>query len=277
MSQMKNKKQNLKIDIAVIRSPRTNMRSSKHLTLKSKKSLLTTSTTLDSKKSEVNEIDEIIKNSNFRKKLYSKSLVNPYIPLTKFDKVKEITEMDEKSSNRLKKYSSIFEQIKKEIYDINNMNISNKTKNIEGFIDEKEEEDFTSPKYISNNINYNINYNIETPFNCDCDEQIDIESLNENIKQITLSNSKENESMGMTKMRNKNKKLVGFKVKRVNKKLKNSPSSEQVNFTYNINNVNKKFVNSNSETNIKKPKEPLEYYKEENYSQSHQSCNCFIQ
>ena len=134
MSQMKNKKQNLKIDIAVIRSPRTNMRSSKHLTLKSKKSLLTTSTTLASKNSEVNEIDEIIKNSNFRKKLYSKSLVNPYIPLTKFDKVKEITEMDEKSSNRLKKYSSIFEQIKKEIYDINNMNISNKTKNIEGFI-----------------------------------------------------------------------------------------------------------------------------------------------
>ena len=80
------------------------------------------------------------------------------------------------------------------IIDIVNSSIKNdilKQNNINNLI----EFNYNSQKEIES-----INYNIETPFNCDCDEQIDIESLNENIKQITLSISKENESMGMTKM-----------------------------------------------------------------------------
>ena len=152
------KKKNLKLDLNVAKSkkhPVKKLKSSMNLPIRPK-NFTSSSTQITTKvNNELNEIDELILKKN--NKMYSRSLVNPYIPLTDFEKVKELTEMNENSSNRLKRYSFIFEQIKKEIYDINNLNPKNK--NIEGTIEEKEEEDFISPVYINNNINYNININ----------------------------------------------------------------------------------------------------------------------
>lgn len=248
MSQMKNRKNNLKLDISLIQNPTKKLKSSTNLTLKSKRTMMTTSTSLNTKNSELNEIDLLIQRTNFRKKGYSKSLVNPYIPLTKFEKVKELTEMNETSTNRLKRYSSIFEQIKKEIYDINNMGCKTKQKNIEGYIEEKEEEDFTSPKYIKKNNH--IIY--------DNEDQFDVESLNENIKQITLSNSKENESMSSTRIRNKNKKI---KIMYCNTK-----TGEKTHNYLNINTEKKMYDKAIALDN-----------EERSAKMSTHSCNCLIQ
>ena len=103
-----------------------------------KKTVNTTSTNQNTKSTELNEIDEMIDKRN---KFYSRTLLNPYIPLTRIEKVKEITEMDTTSANRLKRYSFLFEQIKQEIYNINNMNL-NSTKHIEGLIEEKDESNY---------------------------------------------------------------------------------------------------------------------------------------
>ena len=102
-----------------------------------KKTVNTTSTNQNTKSTELNEIDEMIDKRN---KFYSRTLLNPYIPLTRIEKVKEITEMDTTSANRLKRYRFLFEKIKQEIYNINNMNL-NSTKHIEGLIEEKDERD----------------------------------------------------------------------------------------------------------------------------------------
>ena len=128
-----------------------------------KKTVNTTSTNQNTKSTELNEIDEMIDKRN---KFYSRTLLNPYIPLTRIEKVKEITEMDTTSANRLKRYSFLFEQIKQEIYNINNMNL-NSTKHIEGLIEEKDESNY---------------YNKEDNF----DDIVDNEALNENINTIIL-------------------------------------------------------------------------------------------
>ena len=253
MSQMKNRKNKLKLDLDLIKNPSKKLKSSTNLTLKSKGTMMTTSTSLNTKNSELNEVDLLIQRTNFRKKGYSKSLVNPYIPLTRFEKVKELTEMDETSTNRLKRYSSIFEQIKREIYDINNMGCKTKPKNIEGYIEEREEEDFTSPKYI--NKNNKISF--------DCDDQVDEETLNENIKQITLSNSKENESMRSTRIRNKNRKIM---IKYSTAKAVDNKHNYQT------------FTNVNKQKKEKVYDKAIALDKEERSAKmSTNSCNCLIQ
>ena len=82
----------------------------------------------------IKEINEIIKNKNLTSRFFSKSFATRYIPLSKKEKENEIKNMNESSLNRFKTYSNIFEQIKKEINDINsNLNnsfMSNITKRI---------------------------------------------------------------------------------------------------------------------------------------------------
>ena len=102
---------------------------------------------------------ELIKKRNVMKS-YSRSLIE-YVPLTKREKVNIIEDMDEVSSNRFQKYSNIFEQIKNQIYDINQSIILNSSCNVnEGrnnsvnkknlklqcdYIEEREEENIVSP------------------------------------------------------------------------------------------------------------------------------------
>ena len=71
---------------------------------------------------------ELIKKRNVMKS-YSRSLIE-YVPLTKREKVNIIEDMDEVSSNRFQKYSNIFEQIKNQIYDINQSIILNSSCNV---------------------------------------------------------------------------------------------------------------------------------------------------
>jgi len=72
----------------------------------------------------IKEINEIIKNKNLTSRFFSKSFATRYIPLSKKEKENEIKNMNETSLNRFKTYSNIFEQIKKEINDINS-NLNN--------------------------------------------------------------------------------------------------------------------------------------------------------
>ena len=90
-------------------------------------------TTISSDKN-IKKINEIIKNKNLTSRIFSRSFAERYIPLSKKEKENEIKNMNESSLNRFKTYSNIFEQIKKEINDINsNLNnsfMSNITKRI---------------------------------------------------------------------------------------------------------------------------------------------------
>ena len=72
----------------------------------------------------ITKINEMIKNKNLTSRVYSRSFAERYIPLSKTEKVNEIRNMNESSLNRFKTYSNIFEQIKKEINDINS-NLNN--------------------------------------------------------------------------------------------------------------------------------------------------------
>ena len=234
---IKNKKQNLHLEIPSFRSPQVNKyKSSQTLMLIKKKTVNTTSTNQNTKSTELNEIDEMIDKRN---KFYSRTLLNPYIPLTRIEKVKEITEMDTTSANRLKRYSFLFEQIKHEIYNINNMNL-NSTEHIEGLIEEKDESNY---------------YNKEDNF----DDIVDNEALNENINTIIPSNSKENESMKKTKIRNRNIKIVGMhkqKDIKITKYFNNVNNNIHINSVYN----NKTILDSEEKTS----------------KSSYQSCNCII-
>ena len=80
------------------------------------------------------------------KKKYSKSLVTSYRPLSTFDKIKEFTEINNSSGERFQKYSNIFEQIKQEINNINQIHLTSPAPYInDNYIEEKEEE-YSSPK-----------------------------------------------------------------------------------------------------------------------------------
>ena len=80
-------------------------------------------TTISSDKN-IKKINEIIKNKNLTSRIFSRSFAERYIPLSKKEKENEIKNMNETSLNRFKTYSNIFEQIKKEINDINS-NLNN--------------------------------------------------------------------------------------------------------------------------------------------------------
>ena len=67
-----------------------------------------------------NIMDNSIKEKVINRRRYSQSLIMPYIPLTRKQKVKEIVNMDKTSQNRFNEYSYIFDHIKNQISDINN-------------------------------------------------------------------------------------------------------------------------------------------------------------
>ena len=199
----------------------------------------------------IKEINEIIKNKNLTSRFFSKSFATRYIPLSKKEKENEIKNMNETSLNRFKTYSNIFEQIKKEINDINsNLNnsfMSNISKRISNNISkdnsinfmpiEEQDDENCSPVQIkkkenqnkketepffeilgnekintstssTNNLNHlNENSNI-SKINIlqqkdeNFDDNINISSLNENVKTIILSPTEESESMYSLKFKN---------------------------------------------------------------------------
>ena len=142
-------------------------------------------------------IDSLIKEREKNRRRYSQSLIMPYIPLTRKEKVKEIVNMDKTSANRFNEYSQIFDHIKNQISDINNSLLSgnilnNSHHNIDSFSnkmsssrqkikiensmfkpDNNEEKDnnlnsklkskkinhIKNKNYINNNLNYNNNNN----------------------------------------------------------------------------------------------------------------------
>ena len=125
-------------------------------------------TTISSDKN-IKKINEIIKNKNLTSRIFSRSFAERYIPLSKKEKENEIKNMNESSLNRFKTYSNIFEQIKKEINDINsNLNnsfMSNITKRISNNISkdnsinfmpiEEQDDENCSPVQIKKKENQN--------------------------------------------------------------------------------------------------------------------------
>ena len=196
----------------------------------------------------IKEINEIIKNKNLTSRFFSKSFATRYIPLSKKEKENEIKNMNESSLNRFKTYSNIFEQIKKEINDINsNLNnsfMSNITKRISNNISkdnsinfmpiEEQDDENCSPVQIkkkenqnkketepffeilgnekiitstssTNNLNENCNLSkidILEEKDENIDDNINVSSLNENVKTIILSPTEDCESMYSLKLKN---------------------------------------------------------------------------
>ena len=181
----------------------------------------------------LNEINDIINSKNLSKRIYSKSFAEPYRPLSQLEKVKEINNMNENSFKRFKTYSTLFEQIKKEIYDINtNLNnslhlkkqsndifLKNYNLNIDIPIIEQDDENCspiqmktinkikipltdrgknekTQSTIALNNSNSNENSEL-------IDDNINQSSLNENVQNIILSPTEESESMQSMRLKNK--------------------------------------------------------------------------
>ena len=147
-----------------------------------------------------NTIEELIKKRNVMKS-YSRSLIE-YVPLTKREKVNIIEDMDEVSSNRFQKYSNIFEQIKNQIYDINQSIILNSSCNVnEGrnnsvnkkilklqcdYIEEREEENIVSPttcKKIKKESKNNFNLCLVQTLNMSSSSCFSSEDEKENLKE----------------------------------------------------------------------------------------------
>ena len=181
----------------------------------------------------LNEINDIINSKNLSKRIFSKSFAEPYRPLSQLEKVKEINNMNENSFKRFKTYSTLFEQIKKEIYDINtNLNnslhlkkqsndifLKNYNLNIDIPIIEQDDENCspiqmktinkikipltdrgknekTQSTIVLNNSNSNENSEL-------IDDNINQSSLNENVQNIILSPTEESESMQSMRLKNK--------------------------------------------------------------------------
>ena len=147
-----------------------------------------------------NTIEELIKKRNVMRS-YSRSLIE-YVPLTKREKVNIIEDMDEVSSNRFQKYSNIFEQIKNQIYDINQSIILNSSCNVnEGrnnsvnkknlklqcdYIEEREEENIVSPttcKKIKKESKNNFNLCLVQTLNMSSSSCVSSEDEKENLKE----------------------------------------------------------------------------------------------
>ena len=181
----------------------------------------------------LNEINDIINSKNLSKRIYSKSFAEPYRPLSQLEKVKEINNMNETSFKRFKTYSTIFEQIKKEIYDINtNLNNSlhlkkqsndilfkNYNLQIDIPIIEQEDEN-CSPIQIKTKNKVKIpltergknektqstiiiNSSVSNENSEFIDDNINQSSLNENVQKIILSPTEESESMQSMRLKNK--------------------------------------------------------------------------
>ena len=185
-------------------------------------------------------MDNSIKEKVINRRRYSQSLIMPYIPLTRKQKVKEIVNMDKTSQNRFNEYSHIFDQIKNQISDINNSllngnllnnschsnrinNISrNKTKpensmfkpdKVSEKTENKDKKKYKNKKnnsknhhtkhnnHINNINNYNINNNIIIGLSDD--DYIDNKTLDENIRNIYLNYSPAPNSLRNTKTKNR--------------------------------------------------------------------------
>ena len=174
-----------------------------------------------------NTIEEMIKKRNVMKS-YSRSLIE-YVPLTKREKVNIIEDMDEVSSNRFQKYSNIFEQIKNQIYDINQSIILNSSCNVnEGrnnsvnkknlklecdYIEEREEENIVSPttckkikKESKNNFNLclvqTLNMSSSSCVSSNDDEKENFDLIKENKTAVKIYESPQLKSMHKTKISN---------------------------------------------------------------------------
>ena len=243
----------------------------------------------------LNEINDIINSKNLSKRIYSKSFAEPYRPLSQLEKVKEINNMNENSFKRFKTYSTLFEQIKKEIYDINtNLNNSlhlkkqsndilfkNYNLKIDIPIIEQDDENCspiqmktinkikipltdrgknekTKSTIVLNNSNSNENSEL-------IDDNINQSSLNENVQNIILSPTEESESM--QSMRLKNKMMTNQFLYRINSFRSYQLRDKKYNLgnkvikeenTYNKNSIyDKDFYNHTNDKNV--------------------SCNCSLQ
>jgi hypothetical protein len=243
----------------------------------------------------LNEINDIINSKNLSKRIYSKSFAEPYRPLSQLEKVKEINNMNENSFKRFKTYSTLFEQIKKEIYDINtNLNnslhlkkqsndifLKNYNLNIDIPIIEQDDENCspiqmktinkikipltdrgknekTQSTIVLNNSNSNENSEL-------IDDNINQSSLNENVQNIILSPTEESESM--QSMRLKNKMMTNQFLYRINSFRSYQLRDKKYNLgnkvikeenTYNKNSIyDKDFYNHTNDKNV--------------------SCNCSLQ
>ena len=152
---------------------------------------------LNNKDNEI--IDNGIKEREKNRRRYSKSLIIPYIPLTRKQKVKEIVNMDKTSANRFNEYSNIFENIKNQINDINNSLLNS---------------------YILNNSNSNVDKDPTQIINTTSKKKSKQNSM---FKPYNNSNEK-NENLKYSKVKNK-------------KKVKNHYHHRH-NFNNNLNNYN---------------------------------------
>ena len=181
----------------------------------------------------LNEINEIINSKKLQNRIYSKSFAESYRPLSNLEKVKEINNMNETSFKRFKTYSTLFEQIKKEICDINiNLNHSlhlkkqsndilfkNYNLQIDIPIIEQEDEN-CSPIQIKTKNKVKIpltergknektqstiiiNSSVSNENSEFIDDNINQSSLNENVQKIILSPTEESESMQSMRLKNK--------------------------------------------------------------------------
>lgn len=132
--------------------PKKQITKSNTINQKFRSSFISATTSIHpSPKSEISMIDDLIQKRNENKKKYSKSLVTSYRPLSTFDKIKEFTEINNSSGERFQKYSNIFEQIKQEINNINQIHLTSPVPYInDNYIEEKEEEYLITPKYPAN-------------------------------------------------------------------------------------------------------------------------------
>ena len=162
--------------------PKKNITKSNTINPKFRSSFISATTSIyPSPKSEISMIDDLIKKRNENKKKYSKSLVTTYTPLSTFDKIKEFTEINNSSGERFQKYSNIFEQIKQEINNINQIHLTSPSPYInDNYIEEKEEEYLITPKYPANK---------KVTF---ADESIS-NTIITNVKQFSLPSSTNND------------------------------------------------------------------------------------
>ena len=153
-------------------------------------------------------IDGLIKEREKNRRRYSQSLVMPYIPLTRKQKVKEIVNMDKTSANRFNEYSQIFDHIKNQISDINN-------------------------SLLSGNILNNTHYNIDSFSN----------KMSSSRQKIKIENSMFKHDINEEKDINLNLKLKN-KINRL--KLKNDINNNLNNNNTNTNNTNINNTNTNN-------------------------------
>ena len=219
---------------------------------------------LNNKDNEI--IDNGIKEREKNRRRYSQSLIIPYIPLTRKQKVKEIVNMDKTSANRFNEYSNIFENIKNQINDINNsllnsyilnnsnsnvdkdptqiINTTSKKKSKQNSMfkpynnsNEKNENlkysKVKSKKKVKNHYHHRHNFN----------NNLNNYNINNNII-VGLNDNKDNEEIEEDDNIEK-KKEIKDKDKKKHKNKKNNSKNHHTNHNNHINNINNYNINNN--------------------------------